>query len=68
MDMADREKARNYLAFGECGDWVLNDDNKRKVVRTDNFVNTLPTCLLYENGVFVRREPLFSKSIEFLFT
>lgn len=65
--MTDKEKAKRYLAFGECGDWVSNDNNRRKVVRADDFINTLPTCLLYENEVFIREEPIFSKTIEFLF-
>ncbi len=62
-----KEEVRRYLAFGKRGDYVENKDNGRRITRTTGHIDRLPNCNLYQNGVFVREEKYFSKSIAFLF-
>ncbi len=62
-----KEEVRRYLAFGKRGDYVENEDNGRKIERMYDHIDTLPDCRLYQDGVFVREETYFSKSISFLF-
>lgn len=48
--MTELERAINHLRFGEYGDYVESLDGTIRVTRLDRFVNTLPWCLITENG------------------
>lgn len=62
-----KEQVRKYLSFGSRGDYVENEDNGRKIVRVADHIDSLPDCNLYQDGIFIRKETYFSKSIAFLF-
>jgi len=63
--MTDYVRVENHLRFGDKGDYVYNDRTKRKVVRADDFFNTLPYCDWYENGVFLRQAS-FAETMKFI--
>lgn len=52
--MTNFNTARNYICFGEFGNWIFNDENGRMIVRVTENIDTLfPTCKCYENDKFV---------------
>lgn len=63
--MTDYVRVETHLRYGEKGDYVINDKTHRKVVRADGFINTLPHCDLFENGVFLRNAS-FMETMNFI--
>ena len=52
--MTNFDTAWNYIRFGESGDWILNDENGRMIVRVTKNIDTLfPICKCYENDKFI---------------
>lgn len=48
--MAELERAINHLRYGSYGDYVESIDGTIRVTRLDRFKNTIPWCLITENG------------------
>jgi len=63
--MTIKEQAINFIKYGKPGNYIENDKNRRKVVRISSGVNTLPDCMMYEDGKPVGIEIIYD-AIDFL--
>ena len=60
------KKARNYLRFGEYGNYIENDITKRKVIRVSRGIDTMPNCHLLENEKIIKFYADFSEACDFI--
>lgn len=58
-----REKAQNWLARADYGEYLYNDENDHLIVKVGRGINCFPPCLLFI-GKYEHKKPVYGVAVD----